>query len=218
MRDLAEIKVVLTVFRLLAEPAWTERAVPEAAVYLDESLRRGLRLAGAAEAPLDEIRRGLELASARGALLRFRVRTGDREETWLMPATPENRLRLRMMEQGAIPAPRALGEPQPAATVEPERPNVFRLYEENVGLVTPLIADRLVEALELYPEEWIEEAIQEAVSYNRRQWRYIQRILERWATEGRDDEADRRRGRAPGALDPEKYLHGKYAHIFRHEQ
>ena len=46
----------------------------------------------------------------------------------------------------------------------------------------PIIADQLVRALERYPREWIEDAIGEAVAYNRRNWRYIQRILQQWAT------------------------------------
>jgi len=195
MRDIAEIKVMLTLYRLLASPDWRDGVVPESALYTDEHLLEGLRLTGAALLPLDDIRRGIELAVARGALLRFRVVGDDGGEAWLMPATPENRLRLGLLEQGLAPLPSVVGAREPAVRVERERPNVFRLYEQNVGLVTPIIADQLIEALELYPEQWIEDAIQEAVSYNRRQWRYIQRILERWATEGRGDEADRRSGR-----------------------
>ena len=72
-----------------------------------------------------------------------------------------------------------------------ERTSVFRLYEENVGLVTPLIAEQLAEAERQYPGEWIEDAFRLAVAYNRRSWRYVERILQRWATEGKDDEAHR---------------------------
>lgn len=215
MRDIAEIKVMLTLYRLLASPAWSDGIVPEAALYTDEHLLEGLHLTGAALLPLDDIRRGIELAVARGALLRFRVVGEADGDSWLMPATPENRQRLSLIEQGLSPLPASLGTAEPTVRVERERPNVFRLYEQNVGLVTPIIADQLIEALEIYPERWIEEAIEEAVSYNRRQWRYIQRILERWATEGRGDEADRRSGHSAAAFDPERHLRGKHAPIFR---
>ncbi|MEX2431266.1 MAG: DnaD domain protein, partial [Dehalococcoidia bacterium] len=67
----------------------------------------------------------------------------------------------------------------------PEKPNVFALYEANIGLLTPMIADQLRDAEEAYPEEWIESAFHEAVEQNKRSWRYIAAILERWATEGR---------------------------------
>ncbi|MDI3340209.1 MAG: DnaD domain protein [Sphaerobacter sp.] len=217
MRDIAEIKVMLTVYRLLASAAWRDGIVPEAALYADEGLLRGLHRTGAALPPHDEIRRGIELAVARGALLRVRV-VGDEDaagEAWLLPATPENRVRLGRIEQGLAPVPPTLGGGAPVARIERERPTIFRLYEQNVGLLTPIIADQLIEALELYPEAWIEEAIRQAVSYNRRQWRYIQRILERWATEGRGDEADRRSGRPAATFDPERHLRGKHAPIFR---
>jgi DnaD/phage-associated family protein len=68
-----------------------------------------------------------------------------------------------------------------------ERPNLFRLYEQNIGPLTPLLADRMIHAMEEYPTDWIEEAIEESVAYNRRSWRYIQRILEQWMTQGRTE-------------------------------
>ena len=74
---------------------------------------------------------------------------------------------------------------------------MFALYEENVGAITPLIADELKDAEERYPPQWIEAAFREAVSLNKRSWRYIHSILKRWEAEGpdyeeagRDPEAD----------------------------
>jgi len=37
----------------------------------------------------------------------------------------------------------------------PERPNIFKLYEENIGPLTPLIADALKDAEKTYPPEWV---------------------------------------------------------------
>lgn len=85
------------------------------------------------------------------------------------------------------------------------QPNLFRLYEENIGPLTPLIADTLRAAQEEYPEDWITEAIQIAVRNNVRRWNYISSILKRWQEEGRngthrrDTEEDYRR-----------YLKGEY--------
>ena len=42
--------------------------------------------------------------------------------------------------------------------VEVDRPNIFALYEQNIGLLTPLIAEDLKDAINHYPEEWIEAA------------------------------------------------------------
>jgi DNA replication protein len=69
--------------------------------------------------------------------------------------------------------------------VEIERPNIFVLYEQNIGLLSPLIADELKDAADRYPAEWIEAAFREAVQYNKRKWSYIRAILRRWETEGR---------------------------------
>jgi DnaD/phage-associated family protein len=69
--------------------------------------------------------------------------------------------------------------------VQIERPNIFVLYEQNIGLLSPLIADELKDAADQYPAEWIESAFREAVQQNKRSWKYIRAILRRWETEGR---------------------------------
>ena len=74
--------------------------------------------------------------------------------------------------------------------VEENRPpdlstNIFSLYEDAIGTISPLLADDLRQAEKLYPMAWIEEAFTLAVKYNRRSWRYVQTILERWAHDGR---------------------------------
>ena len=71
------------------------------------------------------------------------------------------------------------------ALVQIERPNIFVLYEQNIGLLSPLIADQLRDAAEQYPPEWIEAAFREAVQQNKRKWSYISAILRRWETEGK---------------------------------
>lgn len=71
------------------------------------------------------------------------------------------------------------------ALVQIERPNIFVLYEQNIGLLSPLIADQLRDAADQYPPEWIEAAFREAVQQNKRKWSYISAILRRWETEGK---------------------------------
>ena len=88
--------------------------------------------------------------------------------------------------------------------------NIFALYEQNIGMITPMIAEELKEAEKLYPTQWIEEAFKEAVTLNRRNWKYIARILERWASEGKDSGEHRR---SIKKTDPDKYIKGKYGHL-----
>jgi len=95
---------------------------------------------------------------------------------------------------------------------QPPAVNIFALYEQNIGMITPLIAEELKEAEELYPPQWIEEAFKEAVTLNKRIWRYIARILERWASEGKDSGEYKRDIKKD---DPDKYIKGKYGHLVK---
>jgi DnaD/phage-associated family protein len=88
--------------------------------------------------------------------------------------------------------------------------NIFALYEQNIGIITPMIAEELKEAEEFYPPQWIDEAFKEAVMVNKRNWKYIARILERWASEGKDSGEYRRSIKKGG---PDKYIKGKYGHL-----
>jgi len=90
--------------------------------------------------------------------------------------------------------------------------NIFALYEQNVGIITPMIAEELKEADRVYPPQWIEEAFREAVALNKRSWRYIARILERWASEGKDSGEHKRDIEKGG---PDKYVKGKYGHLVK---
>jgi len=90
--------------------------------------------------------------------------------------------------------------------------NIFALYEQNIGIITPMIAEELKEAGSLYPAQWIEEAFKAAVTMNKRNWKYVARILERWATEGKDSGKHKRDIKKD---DPDKYIKGKYGHLVR---
>jgi len=58
------------------------------------------------------------------------------------------------------------------------------VYERNIGIITPSSAERIKIIRDEYPEGWFSKAVDEAVSYNKRNLRYIERILERWKVEG----------------------------------
>ena len=99
--------------------------------------------------------------------------------------------------------------------VEPgiQVPDIFTLYEQNIGIVTPLIAEDLQEAQDIYPPEWIESAFKEAVRLNKRSWKYIVRILERWKFEGK---ADGKPGRdIKKTRDSDRYIKGKYGYMVK---
>jgi len=100
----------------------------------------------------------------------------------------------------------------PFTSGQPPSINIFSLYEQNIGLITPMIAEELKDAEKTYPPEWIEDAFKEAVALNKRSWRYIARILERWGTEGKDSGEHRRNTKKDG---PDKYVRGRYGHLVK---
>ncbi len=215
IRDLAAVKVLLTIYRRAADLDRDAPFVSEEALFEDERLVEGVRLAASIRQPIDEIRHGIEVLVAHDAIVRICVEQGSDESYWLMPKETDNLRLLNAFIRGERPFPYRAVSDDSIPRIAVERPNVFRLYEQNIGVLTPLIADQLIEAIELYPDGWIEDAINEAVSLNRRNWRYIQRILQRWGTEGRGDETYRRNQSASGFVQPEKYLRGKYSSLFK---
>lgn len=83
------------------------------------------------------------------------------------------------------------------------RAELFRLYENNIGLLTPMMVDELKWAQEEYPAAWFPDAFAEAVKANVRRWNYVKAILERWRTSGRDERQGQKRegGPTPAAAD-----------------
>jgi DNA replication protein len=59
------------------------------------------------------------------------------------------------------------------------RPNIFVLYEQTVGTLTPIIAEQLRDAELEFPHSWIEDAFREAARQNARSWAYVEKILMR---------------------------------------
>lgn len=158
------------------------------------------------------LRRALDAAIARGTFLRLMVRDEHSDEELIFLNTDADRRAILRIQTGELALGRALPEPEPLA--RPPIPSVYALYEENIGTLSPLVVEELKAAEERYPAEWIAAAFKEAVSLNKRSWRYIQRILERWATEGRPDEKARRGSETPwGGRDD---TGGRYGHIVRH--
>ncbi len=142
----------------------------------DAVLVRSLaRVSGEGEA----LEHALGLAVGRGTLVRTIVETERGLEQVYAVNTPSNLRGLEALSQGRL----EVEEPLPPAEGTAE-PSIFLFYEENIGSITPLIAEQLQEAEQRYPPEWLRQAFKEAVSVNKRSWRYVERILQRWETEG----------------------------------
>ena len=91
--------------------------------------------------------------------------------------------------------------------------NVFKLYEENIGALTPLLADVLREAEKEYPAEWFEEAFMIAVSKNVRNWKYVEAILTRWKEKGKDERKDQQ----DAAKDSKRYSDSEFSEFINRD-
>ncbi|MBL7065383.1 MAG: DnaD domain protein [Anaerolineae bacterium] len=175
--DLAELKLTLHVLWRLGQQRGRVRYLRRADLAADQVL-----LSGLGDAPTGALNAALERAVERGTLLRVEATIGEMTEELYFANTARGRAAVEAIARGGWP-----DELESAA-----RPNVFTLYEQNIGLLIPLIADELRQAEKDYPAEWVEEAFREAVSLNKRSWKYIRAILERWRTEGRGEKTSRR--------------------------
>ena len=176
-----------------------------------EDLRRDQRLLEALapqEKPaIEALHDSLERAVARGTLLRVDPgSTGD--EACFFLNSPRGRAAAEGLRKGAW----SPDDDAPAPALDAERPNIFVLYEQNIGPLTPLIAETLREAEATYPAAWIEEAVRIAVENNVRRWRYVQAILEDWRTKGRDEREDLRQPEAARR----RYVEGEFADFIEH--
>ena len=190
VEDIGELKLTLYLFQLLYRKRGAPRCVSDRELLTDRTLRQALRRKGDPRAPEERLRAALELSVARGTLLRVRVRVGGEIISWYFFNTDRSRRAVARLLRGEL-APEMLLDLEGEETasehmqVEVERPTIFLLYEQNVGMLTPLVAEELREAEERFPAEWIEEAFRLAIQQNKRKWSYIRAILKRWETEGK---------------------------------
>jgi DnaD/phage-associated family protein len=193
--DLGEMQVTLACFRIVTRKSGSPRAIRWADLTADDGLRAALDEPG--------LRTGLERAVTRGTLLHVLVDVGDGPEDLYFINTERGREAARELQRGERPERLAPAEPPvPSAA---ERPNIFKLYEQNIGLLTPMLADELRDAEASYPAAWIEDAFREAVRQNARSWTYVRKILER------RERREKRGARGQTAEDRRKYIEGKYA-------
>ena len=184
--NLQELKLTLYALWAYGQRKSTFKYLSRAEMLKDDLLTSAIKQPNlSADESLDD---ALERAVARGTLVRASITFSQGRETFFFLNTKAGQAAVKAVESGKW---------QPGDTdVEPlelriERPNIFTLYEQNIGPLTPMIADTLKDAETMFPESWIEEAIQIAVDNNVRKWSYINAILEGWQSRGKDAREDR---------------------------
>lgn len=203
---LGELKVTLYAFWFLDRMEGDLRFMRFADFAADERLMEGLAKTNAkAQAAL---RDALQRAVERGTLLCVAEVEDEDADALYFLNTPRGRAAVKALQNGDW-SPQQITRPE--ARLALERPNIFRLYEQNIGPLTPLIAETLQDAEQTYPIEWIEQAIRAAVESNVRRWRYVEAIL-RSRLEREHDQANR----GQSQKDRRRYVQGEYGEFVEH--
>ncbi len=195
--DLDELKVILTIFYLAHDEhgKWCvarEEIKSSGILRMEEGVLAGALVRATEHGIISGRMLGIDDKSAESYYVNMGISRG------------RDRSGLSVEAQGV---PSAGEEPldQPQAAI-------FALYERNIGLITPMVAEKLKEAEKLYPAEWIEDVFKEAAAANKRSWEYIVSILKRWEREGKKS-GTHKRGAEKDAVD--KYVKGKYGHMVK---
>ena len=211
IKDVAELKTTLHIFWLLYGKRGYPRFITHRELLANKSLMSSLR--EGEKPPEEALGSALEMAVKRGTIIHLVVdRDGTPEDVYFLN-TESDRQVVAKIQNGELVITGLEAGGQAYLDVEAEPlPDIFALYEENIGMLGPMVAEELKEAEKLYPEAWIRDAIREAVYHGKHKWSYISAILERWSTEGRSDGTHKRDFKETG---PDKYIKGKYGHMVK---
>jgi len=150
-----------------------------------------------------KIKLGLDKAVKRGTLLKSQ----HEAEIFYFLNSPRGRLAAEAFANGNW------RESAKIMSAPVGRSNIFKLYEENIGPLTPLLSDMLRQAEQDYPSAWFEDAFEIAVSRNIRNWKYVQAILARWKEKGKDERKDQQ---SP-LKDADRYTDGEFSEFINRD-
>jgi DnaD/phage-associated family protein len=169
-------------------------------------------MAGLAEDP-QQARENLDESLARclrrNTFIKAALELETGTEDFYFLNTPKGRAAVQAIERGEW---RHSGDPSAPLELHAEAPNIYNLYEGNIGPLTPMIAETLKDAEETYPYKWIEDAVRIAVENNVRRWSYVDAILKSWQEGGRDERTDRR----DTEKDRRRYVEGEFSDFIEH--
>jgi DNA replication protein len=202
--DLNELKTILYIHWVLDHREGAIRYIRfsemlEDAVFMDSLEKQPV-------APEVVLHDALTRAVEDAVLLRIEP-DGEQEQYYLL-----NTVRSRAVYQGYLDGKWRPGrEKYMAVGLDTVKSNIFQLYEQNIGLLTPMVAEMLKLAEKDYPGEWLEDAFRIAVENNIRNWKYIEAILRSWQERGRDDE-----NRRDTQTNYSRYIEGEFSRFIEH--
>jgi DNA replication protein len=204
---LGELKTTLQAFWFLDHMEGTFRYLRQQDFLQDQEFMLGL-----AEDPQQaeaELQEALARCLQRKTFIKATLELETGPEDYYFLNTPKGRAAVQAIAKGEW---RHTGDPAFPLEVIAEAPTIYHLYEENIGPLTPMIAETLQDAEKTYPYQWIEEAVRIAVENNVRRWSYVDAILKRWQEGGRDEREDRR----DTEKDRRRYVEGEFSDFIEH--
>jgi DnaD/phage-associated family protein len=126
----------------------------------------------------------LNKAVERGTLLKAETSPNNKAEVIICLNSPKGRALMGAIQRGEW---KGFESQERTGITVADQPNIYQLYESNIGPLTPMIAEALRDAESTYPADWIEEAVRIAAERNKRSWHYVEAILHSWQEGGRDD-------------------------------
>ena len=204
MSDAAELIVTLYAVEALARVRRYPRRLPSRDLRESRAMIEALANMCAQREVDEAFADGLSAAADRGSLLRARsVQDGVWVE-WIALNDADGR---RALEAASMPP-----VSQSAYGREPVYSSVPEIWQSAFGTaMPPILAEELKSAESRFGLDWLQDAFAEAAANNVRNWRYVQAILERWDTSGRDKEGrdggDATARSAAGGLESSRYRH-----------
>jgi DNA replication protein len=202
IEDLSELKVTLYVLWHFEMQDDEVRYITLEEILADRSFSN--RIGEKVASNNTEISKALTRAVQRGTFLEFKTET----DTLFFLNSPRGRAAYEGLKSGSW---KPGHDNRAQILLSRSRPNIFALYEQNIGLITPIMAETLMDAEKQYPVEWIEDALKIAVTRNARNWRFVEAILRSWKEKGRD-EKDQRSSKEDRKRDSE----GEFADYIHH--
>ncbi len=204
MDSIDEMKVVLYTFWVLSHRPGNIRYLRLSDYYADQTFMNSLN--PDSEASKKMLYQAMTDAISRGVMLQMKVE-GDPETYYFI-----NTARSQAVYQSFLAGKWKPGSEQyQHVNLDMVRPNIFQLYEQNIGLLTPLLAEKLKMLEQEYPESWLAEAVEIAVVNNIRKLSYIEAVLKSWQERGKDDE-----NRRDTQTNYRRYIEGEFARYVKH--
>ena len=208
INDIAELKVILYIVHLL----YNKKGYPKY-ITLDElSKNTGLMTGLSSDVSSAEVilKQSLLKAEDRGIILLLDIESASIKNKIVLLNSESDRELYARLRNGDINLPELAATNKNTITIPQKAIDIYSLYEQNIGMITPIIAEEISQAQRVYPVSWLQEAIREAANQNKRKWSYISAILERWNSEGKASGTYRGDTKK---TDPDKYIKGKYGHM-----